>query len=87
MKKLIELVKKVPWWGYIYAACLALFQVGVYFIMNKVNSGRIDLVNSVNVKIPSIDDKFPLIVNSSIFYFLSYPYWIISALIISNVSP
>jgi len=83
MKKIISIIKKVPWYGYVFAASTIVLQVLVYFITAKINGARLGTFTPVNVKIPWIDDSIPFVVNSSIFYFASYPFWFFGALIAS----
>ena len=83
-KKLLQLLKKIPWYGYVFAVCTIGFQSLVYMITGQINAGRADLLNSVNVKIPVIDDAFPFIPNSVLFYFCSFIFWGIGALVAST---
>lgn len=84
MKKIIDAIKYFPWWGYVFAAATIGLQVLIYFITGQVNSARAGTFNAVDVKLPAIDNGIPFIVNSSIFYFASYPYWFFAALAISR---
>ena len=84
MKKVIDFIKSFPWWGYVFAAGTIGLQVLIYFITGQINGARAGSFNAIDVKIPVIDDAIPFIVNSSIFYFASYPYWFIAALAVSK---
>ena len=83
-KKIISLLKFFPWYGYVFAAGTILLQVIIYFITGTINTARVGNIVPVDVKIAAIDDALPFIVNSSIFYFASYPYWFIAALAVTR---
>ncbi|MBQ0008915.1 MAG: phosphatase PAP2 family protein [Firmicutes bacterium] len=84
MKKIIEWIKEIPWYGYVFAAGCIGVQCLVYLITGQINAGRAETVQAVSVKIAAIDDAFPFIVNSIIFYFASFIFWFLGAIEVSK---
>ena len=77
-----NMIKRIPKYVWITYLLLAILQFSTYYLTQVINRDRFlyDFTNHF------IDDKVPFISSFVIFYIISYPFWIISPLIISKSS-
>ena len=76
------MIKRIPKYVWITYLLLAILQFSTYYLTQVINRDRL----LYDFTIHFIDDKVPFISSFVIFYIISYPFWIISPLIISKSS-
>ena len=83
MKKLIETVKKIPWWGWVLGLVYFALQYGMYRLGNYLSRviGTID--RAWECKLPFIDDLIPLVPVFVVIYVFSYIFWIFGPVAVS----
>lgn len=76
------MLKRIPKYVWVTYLLLALLQFLTYYLTQVINQNR----TLYDLTIHFIDDKVPFISFFVIFYIISYPFWVISPLIICKSS-
>ncbi|MCQ2546260.1 MAG: phosphatase PAP2 family protein [Clostridia bacterium] len=78
-----NVLKRIPWWGWLLGAGLFAFQFALYRAAYSLTEmlGTID--HAWCPKIPAIDDKIPVIPVFIIIYIFSYLYWICAPAVVT----
>ena len=83
MKKVIETIKKVPWWGYVFGIVYFALQYGMYRFGDYLSHVIGTAGHAIEPKIPFIDDLFPVIPVFVVPYIYSYIFWIMGPIAVS----
>ena len=83
MKKCIETIKRIPWWGYVFGIVYFGLQYGMYRLGNYLSIVIGTVNNAFVCKIAFIDDAIPVIPVFVIFYVYSYVFWICGPIAVS----
>jgi hypothetical protein len=83
MKKLTDLLKRVPWWGYVLGIVYFALQYGMYRLGNLLSVVLGTISYAFEWKIAPIDDLFPVIPAFSLIYIYSYVFWIMGPMAVS----
>ena len=83
LKKITDLMRRVPKWGYVVAIVYFALQYGLYRLGNFL-SVQIGTINyAFECKIPFLDDLFPVIPVFAVIYVYSYVFWIMGPMAVS----
>ena len=76
MKRFLEKVRSIPWWGWVLGFVYFGLQYGMYRLGDWISRliGTID--NAFPPKIAAIDDMIPVIPVFAVIYLFSYVFWI-----------
>lgn len=81
-KKAWQIIKSVPWYGWVFAVVIMGLQYGLYRLAPVIANatGSVNWAYSPKV---TFDDMIPLLPPFVLFYVLSYALWVLSPVIIS----
>lgn len=86
LKKVIDYIKSIPWYGWVFAVATWIIQVGFYHTTNRINITTGMINNAFAPKIPWLDDQIAVVPMSGIPYLISYAFWVMGALQVSRTN-
>lgn len=83
MKKIIEMLKKIPKWGWVMGVVYFAAQYGIYRLANWLSVVLGTVSWAIEPKIPFIDNLFPVIPVFAVPYLYSYIFWLMAPAVVS----
>lgn len=83
MKKIREMIEKIPRWGIVAGPAILMLQYSSYLLGDLVSHLAKTDSWAFASKIPAIDDRIPLVPVFVAVYVFSYTFWIIGYIVIS----
>lgn len=83
MKEMIEMLKRIPVWGWITGAVYFGAQYGMYRLGNWLSVLLGTVSWAIEPKIPFLDNLFPIIPVFALPYLFSYVFWLMAPAVVS----
>ena len=84
---MVEKIKKIPWWGWVAGVVFFVLQYGIYRLGAFLSEVIGTVSYAFDIKIPPIDDLFPVVPAFSFIYIIcSYILWICAPAVASLTS-
>ena len=84
MKRALQSLRRVPWWGWVFGFGYFALQRGMYRLGEWLSRVLGTVSYAFECKIPAIDDMFPLAPAFVVIYvFVSYLFWLIGPIVVS----
>ena len=83
MSKTIEKIKAIPWWGWVSGVLLFIFQRALYSIGVSISQMIGTADHALLLKIPFLDDAYPVIPVFVIIYLYSFIFWLFAPAVVS----
>ena len=83
MKRVLNRIKQIPWWGWFFGFLYFGLQYGMYRLGELLSRVFGTVSYAFECKIPLIDDLIPIIPAFVIIYLFSYVFWICAPIAVS----
>ena len=83
MKQFLEMIRRIPRWGYVFGIVYFALQYGMYRLGDLLSRVLGTISYAFPCKIPFLDDRIPIVPVFAVIYLFSYVFWICGPIAVS----